>query len=84
MLVGAARGAGNHRCSADVRVGRPGSKADVLAMVQRFDRVKAVGNGHRRAAVGRMFMSVLLCTGNSAELKIMVDCCVSTLCCSNT
>jgi hypothetical protein len=63
MLVGDARGAGNHRCSADVRVGRPGSKADVLAMVRRFNRVKAVGNGHRRAVLGRTFTCFLLYIG---------------------
>lgn len=31
-------------------MGRPHSKADILAMIQGFAKVKAVGNGHRCGA----------------------------------
>ena len=39
--------AGFFECDMTVAVGRPSNKADILGMIRRYDRVKAVGIGHR-------------------------------------
>ena len=39
--------AGFYECDMAVNVGRPSNKAEILAMIRRYDRVKAVGIGHR-------------------------------------
>ena len=41
--------AGFYECDMAVQVGRPSNKAEILGMIRRFDRVKAVGIGHRCA-----------------------------------
>lgn len=39
--------AGFYECDMAVQVGRPSNKAEILGMIRRYDRVKAVGIGHR-------------------------------------
>ena len=38
---------GFYECDMAVQVGRPSNKAEILGMIRRYDRVKAVGIGHR-------------------------------------
>lgn len=40
---------GFYECDLAVQVGRPNNKAEILSMIRRYDRVKAVGIGHRCA-----------------------------------
>ena len=44
------RAAGYDACNPAVLVGRPASVAELVQQVKAFDRVKAVGVGHRRGA----------------------------------
>ena len=39
--------AGFYECDMAVQVGRPSNKAEIIGMIRRYDRVKAVGIGHR-------------------------------------
>lgn len=51
-------------------MGRPHSKADILAMIQGFAKVKAVGNGHRcvaSATAGCLRLSIPSCDLSALE-----------------